>query len=339
MKLKYYFMSVVMAAVAMTGFTSCSDDDAPDAPVKKDLEFTVESTRVKIGPENRIEAPIKSGNGEYDGYSLDPDIADVVKDENGNLFIEGYQNGNTRIVISDGGANYRQFQVFVYTTDVLTLETEQYELVTPLGYSGSGTVAILLGNGIYSVESSSKSVKASVDEDGIITLTAVSKADPFEAEVTVTDGSGLSAILKVTVKSTLEPFTDAEKAELCARDETSDLYISNDEYEPYYWDGYRENFTTLIEDGTERFGHVRQRYGNDRYWLTISYPEGQALNTPFEATLSFGDSYDEEFTTTVKAVILKNDEISKVAIYSWIDETTGRLERGYFVHVLSDDGY
>lgn len=341
MKFNKHFLYIAATVCAMASLSACSDSDDEPAIVSKadELKSAVETMRVKIGPENMEAVPITSGGGDYRGFSLSPDVCDIVKGDDGNLYVQGFSNGTAHVVISDCASQYITIPVQVYTTDVLTLENPSYELVTPLGYSGSGRTRVLLGNGNYSIVSHNKAVKASIDSEGVITLTATSAADPFEAKATVKDGSGLEAELTITVVSTLDPFTDVDKEELCAIDTQSKLYISDDDYEPYYWNGYRENFITEVNDGQETFGHIRKRNSRDRYWLTITYPEGQALNTPFKAQLSYGYNYNNNFSTEVTAEILKDDEISKVAIYSWIDPKTGKLERGYFVHVLADDGY
>lgn len=346
MKLKYIFMSMVMAATAMVGFTSCSDDDedAP-APVDKDKVDLVLSAdaRVKVGSENRIALPIESGNGDYRAFSLAPEIADVVED-GGQYYIEGIKNGTARIVVSDGANNYKQIQVSVYTTETMTLSHENYTFVTPMGISSSSSeCSVDLGNGGYTVESDNDKVVVSIEpEEGVITMTATSAKDEYLAVVTVTDCTGLTASINVTVTPTFDAFT-ANDLETLKNATSSDWYIKSNQFSqnrcsdlPYY-----ERYGTWSDgdngDGTHSFGWWEgEGSGTYRDWggHKITYPEGTAVGEEVAGRYSFMYTYRQnryELDGTVK--VLKDDDTSKVVIWWDVDMENECINRGWIVRM------
>lgn len=199
MKLKYYFLSVALAATAMVGFTACSDDD--DAPVSVDNLAVSETTRVKIGPENRVSLPVLNGAGDYRAFSLDPEIADVVKGEDGLYYVEGFQNGKTTIVVSDASGTYKSVGVAVYTTDVMKLNYNTLEMTAFLGaFTRVNGIEVAEGNGVYSVTTNDDRVTATVNATtGVVQIVATPEEEPIEAIVTVKDQSDCTADIKVTV--------------------------------------------------------------------------------------------------------------------------------------------
>lgn len=178
MKIRYYFMSMMVATFAMTGFTSCDDDDTIIETPDTELTFDAETAKVKIGAENRIALPVATGAGDYRGYSLNPDVAEVVTGEDGQFYIEGYKNGVAKVVVSDAANQYKQLIVSVYTTDEMTLSHSDYNFVTPMGLSStSNECSVVLGNGEYTVESDNAKVEASINpETGVISLSPLPQA-------------------------------------------------------------------------------------------------------------------------------------------------------------------
>ena len=169
----------------------------------------------------------------------------------------------------------------------------------------------------------------------MISITATSKRQEFTAKVTVSDMSGLTADINVTVKYTLDAFTPEDIAALCAQTDKSMADFNGET--PYRFNSYREYFETSVEDGIETFGWIRR---SGRYELFVTYPEGTALNTPVQGTVTYTDNYDEKAVAQpVTVTIVKNDDVSKVAIFSYIDEKEDKLYRGYLVHVLADEGW
>ena len=233
MKAKYYLLFLIMAVFSFGGLQSCSDDEneIPEVKPQEELTFTSDLLRVKIGAENRVALPIATGAGEYNAYSFDSEIADVVAGDDGNVYIEGYKNGSTTLVVSDAANNYKKLEVRVYTTDELKLSHTEFNFVTPMGYSSSTSeCSVTLGNGGYSVSSDNDKVVPEIDsESGIITLTATSGKEEYIAIVTVTDCSGLTATMKVNVKPTFEAFTQSDIDMILAK-ESSDWYIKSSQF-------------------------------------------------------------------------------------------------------------
>lgn len=352
MKLKYIFMSMVMAATAMVGFTSCSDDDedAP-APVDKDKVDLVLSAdaRVKVGSENRIALPIESGNGDYRAFSLAPEIADVVED-GGQYYIEGIKNGTARIVVSDGANNYKQIQVSVYTTETMTLSHDSYTFVTPMGISSSSSeCGVDLGNGGYTVESDNEKVVVSIEpEEGVITMTATSAKDEYVAVVTVTDCTGLTASMNVTVTPTFDAFT-ANDLENLRNATANDYFIkcSSTSYTKnfdlaYYGEYYHQWVDTDNSEGNHEFGLWE---GDGNYFSTsyynygghvIVYPAGTAVDQEVAGKYLFkynGGSYNPTFELEGTVKILKDDATSKVVIWWNVDMENECINRGWIVRM------
>lgn len=206
MKIRYYFMSIAMVAAALTGFTSCSDDDDVVAP--SELQLPEETIRVRIGDEYRV--PVATiplaGAGEYSAYSLSPEICGVETDEDGTMYVAGYKNGTGSIVLADAAGNYKRIAVAVYTTDVMQLNYPNLKLTTQLGQLNRvNAVAVAAGNGGYSVESKDSRIEATVNyETGALSIVAASESDPYTGVVTVTDQTGLTADLNVEVSESTD---------------------------------------------------------------------------------------------------------------------------------------
>lgn len=131
---------------------SCSDDD-DDKIVNSELTFGVDALRVKIGEENKTLIPVAAGEGQYNAFSLDENVAKATI-ENGDVFVEGFHNGSTHIVVSDAGGHYKRLPIQVYTTDELVLNMRRLDFNCLLGKTESNNqIEVVLGNGGYSVES------------------------------------------------------------------------------------------------------------------------------------------------------------------------------------------
>lgn len=209
MKIRYYFMSIAMVAAALTGFTSCSDDDdVPAAPSSPELQLPEETIRVRIGDEYRVpvDAIPLTGAGEYSAYSLSPEICGVETDEDGTMYVAGYRNGTGSIVLADAAGNYKRIAVAVYTTDVMQLNYPNLKLTTQLGQLNRvNAVAVAAGNGGYSVESKDSRIEATVNyETGVLSIEAAAEADPYTGVVTVIDQTGLTADLNVEVSESTD---------------------------------------------------------------------------------------------------------------------------------------
>lgn len=346
MKAKYYLLYLIMAVFSFGGLQSCSDEENETTEVKpqEKLTFTSDLLRVKIGAENRVELPIATGAGEYDAYSFDSEIADVVAGDDGNVYIEGYKNGSTTLVVSDAANNYKKLEVRVYTTDELQLSHSEFNFETPMGYSSSTSeCSVTLGNGGYSVSSDNGKVVPEIDsESGIITLTATSGKEEYIATVTVTDCSGLTATMKVNVKPTFEAFTQSDIDMILAK-ESSDWYIKSSQFSqtlntdlPRY-EKYGE-WKDVAEDGQYVFGwweDDHDSYGTRDYGgHVIFYPAATALNQEVDATYQFkynrGSSYPI-YKLEGKAKVIKDDENVKIVIWWNVDMENECIDRGWIV--------
>ena len=346
MKVKHSLTCLMIVLSAIFGFSSCSDNDVdtPDILQKENLTFTYDLVRVKIGAENRIALPIATGAGEYNAYSFDPEIADVVTGEDGTVYIEGYKNGSTTLIVSDAANNYKRLGVGVYTTDELKLSHTEFNFETPMGSSSSSSeCSVTLGNGGYSVSSDNDKVVPEIDtESGIITLTATSGKEEYTATVTVTDCSSLTAYINVNVKPTFEAFTQSDLDMILAKD-NSDWYIKSSLFSqtlntdlPRY-ERYGE-WKDVAEDDQYIFGwweddhdsYTTRSYGGH----VIFYPAGTTLNQEVEATYQFkynrGSSYPI-YKLNGKAKVIKDDENVKVVIWWNVDMENECIDRGWIV--------
>lgn len=204
MKIKYYFLSMALAAVALAGFTACSDDDDPvAAPETPEMQLPDETVRVRIGDEYRV--PVASiplvGGGDYSAYSLAPDVCDIEADEDGTLYLAGYKNGTADVVFTDAAGNIKRMKVAVYTTDNMTLNYSRLEMTTPLNaLNRVNGLAVAEGNGKYSATSDDERIEVSIDElTGALSIVAAAEEQPYTGVVTVRDQTDLEAQLTVTV--------------------------------------------------------------------------------------------------------------------------------------------
>lgn len=322
----------------LMGFaTACNDDD--DAiigepvitPVdKSEIVIDTEALRIKVGTPEAIN--ISAGAGEYHAFSLNPSIADIITDGNGGIMIEGKKCGNTEIVVSDRSGSYKKIPASVYT-DIITLTDNTVTLTTPLGHSKSTKVGILLGNGGYAVECDNDDVDAILDEDmEEITLTAVSRMQDFLATVTITDSNDITTSLTVTVKHTLEAFSDSDIEELCGMPKSA-IDINGDM--PYYFRSkpnymFTETEGDITSFGWKYFDSYRQEVTD---WLYFEYPVGTPVGVTVKGHATLGDYYTEVYSLDGNVKIVKDDDFSKVAIFWSVDEEAEMLNRGYVVHI------
>ncbi len=343
-------MGAVMMAAASVSFTACNDDDN-DEPVfivgggdtteVPDIEFSTDTVRVKIGAENRVAIPVASETGGIKGFSLDPSTADVV-DVDGVPMIEGFKNGLCGVMVSDANNTYKKLMVSVYTTDQMQLSQSELTFLAPLGASGtSSDVSVLLGNGGYSIKSNNSAVVASITpETGVITITATSKVDPYTATLTVTDISGLTADLKVSVEASLDPFTAQQLQEILELDESTiwaDCKDPSDGNTPYYWDwrnyGYGE-FINETNGNTRTLGWWCIYWDNDLGGIKIDYPANASVGAEVDGKLYYQYSNSQWYSCYEyegKAKVLADDATKTVVICWQVDTENERINRGYVV--------
>ncbi len=339
-------MSAALMTAASVSFTACNDDDN-DEPVfvvggdtteVPDIQFSKDTVRVKVGEENRAALPIASETGGIKAFSLDPAVADIV-DVDGVPMIEGFKNGLCGVMVSDANSNYKKLMVSVYTTDQMQLSKSELTFLTPLGASGtSSDVTVLLGNGGYTIKSDNPAVVSSITpETGVITITATSKIDPYTATLTVSDISGLTADLKVSVEASLDPFTPQQLQKILDLNKSTiwaDCKDPSDGNTPYYW-GY--GYGDLINEtngNTRTIGWWFTSWGTDYGGIKIDYPANASVGAEVEGTLYFQYStaqWYDCYKYAGKAKVLADDATKTVVICWQVDTQNQRINRGYVV--------
>lgn len=349
MKIKHYILSAAFVAAGAVCLTACHDDDEDITvvrPAGPTTEFVVgdEALRVKIGPENRQALPIVDGLGDYHAFSLTPEVADVVED-GGQYYVEGKKNGVAQLVASDAAGRYKTINVSVYTTEQMTLDQTTVSIEGGLGTTATARGQVTLGNGDYTISSDNRNVTGTIDaETGEYVIRALCRVDEYTATVTISDTSGLTAEIEVTVTANTQPFTqdyiDTYILGATASNVWADCKDPSDGNQPYYFRGYRDYENGAYwhnEDtgGTHLLGWHMLYYGSTDYGqLTITYPQDTPVGQQVEGGLQYRysssslyDLYEYEGTVTV----LEDSETRTVAIFTQLDRENERLNRGYCV--------
>ncbi len=333
MKITSKIIVLLMSALLPMGFAGCSDDDddMPNPGGEEAPEFVLgqESIKVKIGSENKATVDVKQGGGEYNAFILDARIAktEIV---DGVIKVEGLANGQTFLMVSDKYSRYRKLPVSVYTTDKLQLSHETFDLITLLGYSKTLKANVVLGNGGYEVMSDNPAVSVSVNEAGEISMKATSKKEDFTANITVTDCTGLTANIAVTVKASLEPFTTEELEAIKA-----------DNSRRYYYRGRRtddydvEYVNTTIDDGKIRYGW--NLWGSYYHYMDFMGDKTEGVKEGATFSVSSWIVSDKYSGQAVTLKIIKNDGTNLWGVFSFVDEEREILCSGYFCDTVDPE--
>lgn len=333
MKITGKIIVLLMSALLPMGFAGCSDDDddMPNPGGEEAPEFVLgqESIKVKIGSENKATVDVKQGGGEYNAFILDARIAktEIV---DGVIKVEGLANGQTFLMVSDKYSRYRKLPVSVYTTDKLQLSHETFDLITLLGYSKTLKANVVLGNGGYEVMSDNPAVSVSVNEAGEISMKATSKKEDFTANITVTDCTGLTANIAVTVKASLEPFTTEELEAIKA-----------DNSRRYYYRGRRtddydvEYVNTTIDDGKIRYGW--NLWGSYYHYMDFMGDKTEGVKEGATFSVSSWIVSDKYSGQAVTLKIIKNDGTNLWGVFSFVDEEREILCSGYFCDTVDPE--
>lgn len=333
MKITSKIIVLLMSALLPMGFAGCSDDDddMPNPGGEEAPEFVLgqESIKVKIGSENKATVDVKQGGGEYNAFILDARIAktEIV---DGVIKVEGLANGQTFLMVSDKYSRYRKLPVSVYTTDKLQLSHETFDLITLLGYSKTLKANVVLGNGGYEVMSDNPAVSVSVNEAGEISMKATSKKEDFTANITVTDCTGLTANIAVTVKASLEPFTTEELEAIKA-----------DNSRRYYYRGRRtddydvEYVNTTIDDGKIRYGW--NLWGSYYHYMDFVGDKTEGVKEGATFSVSSWIVSDKYSGQAVTLKIIKNDGTNLWGVFSFVDEEREILCSGYFCDTVDPE--
>lgn len=318
---KYKIIFLIIGLIFTILFWGCSDDkDGVEPPINEEfpeLQFDSKTALIKVGNENKYTLDIKQGGGEYNVFSLDEKVAKAEVVDN-KVIIEGVANGMTSIVVSDKSGSYRKLPVRVYTFDKVELDTYNLNLITKLGNAGSVTTTILSGNGQYKAIADDPDIAISILDDGMIMIGAISEIDDQIINITVTDVSGFSASIALTIESTLIPFTDGELDEI-KRDKTRRYNINERTINQSYFSYYNE-----IDNGQQLYGFDYYSWYYYKLWYTGDKSVGKKENARFSYNYS-GPSYADE---PVDFEIIKNDGENIWGIISFVKDNV--LQYGYF---------
>ncbi len=295
--------------------------------------------RVKIGTDTRVAVPTE-GTGDYTAESLTPNIAKIYEDASGKKYVEGLANGVAFINVMQG-ETFSQYTFNVYTTDVMQLTHTAINMVTPLGISAQNAeISVVKGNGNYSVRSDNNNVQARINAtSGQVTLTATSRKDPFTANITVSDVSGLTATVKVTVSATFDAFVQSDFDNILAKTKHSiDFNGSYPWYFRYLDYGSYGEMKMTTTDGTTRLGY---NYTYDSWWsgnteyytLEIDYPSNLAVGQEASGHMYFADGEEAVKTYNGTVKLLADDDTRTVVAWWNVDMQNERIDRGYIVYM------
>jgi hypothetical protein len=326
--LKRKTFAALLSIALLTGLAACSDDDKKieiETPQSPKLELGIESLKVKNGADQTVE--IKQGGGDYNVFSLDPDVA-TAELSGEQLQIHGVADGMTAIIISDNGGYYKKVPVSVYTYDGLTFDTSELEITALLGKVAMGTANVTQGNGGYFITSSDARVTAMIADNGEIAVSATTKPDDYEATLTVTDKSGFTATLTVRVKASLEPFTEEDLAELKASDTRT--YTLDGSQSTYM--NYGTSLNAVGEDGTIVYGWEYAPISWLKYSYKLSFKGENTVGKKSDARLVYsmygGTSYDEP----VDLEIIQINDTHVWGVFTFVKDDV--LHYGYFCDTI-----
>ena len=226
--------------------------------VKEYFDLTLSETElIMIKGEEPVEISILYGNGGYQVASGNEAIVTAELNESGKILFTAIETGVTDVTVTDADGKTETVKVTV-TENLLKLED-----ITGRFWKVDETldIAILSGNGEYTVTSNNESVATAVIDGDKIKVTGHQKGD---AKLTITDKMGLTQTINIPVKSDMK--IDKETIEL--------LVIGNNK---------TESKVTILEgsgDYTLTFGpSVTVTLCQDKKELTIKgVDEKPALN-------------------------------------------------------------
>lgn len=320
---KTFVWLTALCAFSFT-FVACNDDEEPVQQIE-DFELAAEQMRVKIGADNMQAIEVATGAGEYQAYVLDETIARIVE-QDGQVYVEGLHNGQTTVIVSDAASRYRRIAVQVYTTENMVLSDTDFNLEAPLGFNATAAASVVEGNGEYTIESDNENVVATIDEEtGEITISGRGRMQEYTAVVTVSDCTGITATINVTVVGSTTPFTAADLEEIKAS--TDGTLVFDGDVSVLY--RYGNKIAAVQSNG-------KMRVGIDYYsYYRVHVEFNGDLSVGVKADGTFSSNYDWRYTNQPCDVeVIKNDGTRVWIIFSWIDTDAESLHRGYIIHNL-----
>ena len=351
------FLYASGALLMLTVLAACSEkeDDGALAGGAGEITLISDAIEVKTGEENIVplDSVIAAGAGAYNAYSLTPQMCEIVRGDDGRLYIKALQNGFGEIMILDANNNYKRVVLTLYTYDAIIFNFDSYDFKIRIGERATtSALEVIEGNGNYTLSSDNDRIDARIEQSGRITITATAAIEDFVATLTVTDQAGRSGDITVTVMSSTDSFTDDEIENLRNTD-LSDIYSFDwlyiDAYGSYptYASGYATGCTAYFMINGDEGGWSDEDIGGGlhslkfqvkmfSYWYgkhEIQYPTGTGLDKEVEATY-YVENYNkaDPMQWKGKAKILRNDGDGVIVIWYNFDEVNEKIERGWVIY-------
>lgn len=315
------------------GIYACSEDNevltdpAESKGLTLDLKSKDQPVVVKVGATPHV-LNIEGGKGDYRVLSLNEAVAQATIEGN-KLLIKGIANGKTSLVVTDHDGYYSKVNLVVYTTDQLVLETNSLDLTSSLGREVYAAVRIELGNGGYTITSDNEAIEASVSNNGVIEVWAVSQPEVQQAVLTLNDVYGLSATIDVRVSASQEIFSVGELEAI--KQNAERRYVVNGIKMEMNGSVY---FNTLSSEGVQRYGWTFMGH----FHVSIAYQGHKQVGdkqqatfacNAFDGTLSNHFEFEE---LPVNLEIIKNDGAKLWGVFYFIED--GVLHSGHFCDLI-----
>ncbi len=224
----------------------------------------------------------------------------------------------------DVAGRYAKLPVSIYTTDVMQLDVTAMEFKHLVSETRTKTGKVTLGNGEYTIASDNENVKASIDYDsGEFGITAKALNELYTATVTVSDCTGISATMEVTVDWTDDPFDDALIETILAKT-PYEYYLS---YTDPYYSRYGKLANAKQSDGTYMYGWDYYGY----YYMKVYTPSqevGTYENCKVELAPTWSSSYTRKISDAQVKILKSENKMLWIAFkYTY----NGAIEYGYMV--------
>ena len=332
MKMRYYFMSLLTAAMAFA-MVSCSDDEPEmpkiipaEVPATPDITVSEASVKAKIGAEPAA-INITNGAGEYHAISLNPEIA-TVEISGDKILVRGVVNGKTEVLITDKAGKTLTVPVQSYTSDELKLDVTDIKAEFLIGKKTNYTVNVVVGNGDYTIKSDNENVSVSITAEGVATLSVKAAQGTYTAKVTIGDAMGLTATVTLNITGTDNPFDEAYIEYIKS---LSPRVVTVDDGQCYYAERYGSMVNAKTETGYQFSRNYYDWYG---YW--VKFDGDCSLGKKENATVTLSDyagpDADTWFDGTYNAEleVIKTDGSAVWLIFKFKD-SEGAIHYGYLV--------
>ena len=326
MKTQFQFLSLLLCSLTL-GLYSCSSDDdiIIEEPIESELVLdTTEDLVVLVGEPKDI--TILEGGGDYNVFALTPSLINI--DVNDNVInILAQEIGKTQLIISDKKMNVKKLPIKVVKSKTINIE-DDVDVVTfevRKGNNDKKKIHITNGNNGYKISLDKKDlIDAKVINDSYIELTAHSQIpDESEANITITDQSGIEKTIKVIIKTTTVAFT-AEDIENLKNQivEKEEFFFQGIEVKGYSYTNAK------IENSNQIgiFGRVSQGWWAPEYdsKMTIDFKGNREVGKIKDATITYENFPSKDYTSKTPLAlnqfeIIKNDGKFITAIFSLIE--------------------